>query len=152
MQKNRHLSQLQLDEFMLCINSQIQPEGQHSAVDRFLGRSVINFIPNSFNDQFVWQDAIRARAEVRERRVNKPSRGCKETFSPGQQVILQDHISRKWDIPGQISKLRQAPHHQMGKFSLIKFWRIKDILLPIIDLWLNQYPMLIMNQITYLVL
>ena len=66
MQKNRHLSQLQLDEFMLCINSQIQPEGQHSAVDRFLGRNVINFIPNSFNDQFVLQDAIQARAEVRE--------------------------------------------------------------------------------------
>ena len=64
--------------------------------------NVINFIPNSFNDQFVWQDAIRARAEVRERRINKLSRGCKEAFSPGQQVLLQDHISRKWYIPRQI--------------------------------------------------
>ena len=83
MQKNKHLTQLELDEYMLCINSQIQPEGQHSAVDRFLGRSVLNFIPNSFNDQFVWQDAIKARAEVREKRVNKKSRGCKEAFYPG---------------------------------------------------------------------
>ena len=95
MQKNKHLTHLELDEYMLCINSQIQPEGQHSAVDRFLGRSVLNFIPNSFNDQFVWQNAIKARAEVRERRVNKNSRGCKEAFYPGQPVLLQDHISRK---------------------------------------------------------
>ena len=71
MQKNKHPSQLELDEYMLCINSQIQPEGQHSAVDRFLGRSVMNFIPNSFNDQFVWEEAIKARSQVREKRVTK---------------------------------------------------------------------------------
>ena len=118
LQKNKHLSQLQLDEVMLCINSQVQPEGQHSAVDRFLGRSVISLISNSFNDQFVWQDAIKARAEVRERRVNRPSRGCKEAFSPGQPVLLQDHISRKWDIPGKFKKLDRL---QMGRFSLKKF-------------------------------
>ena len=92
---------------------------QHSAVDRFLGRSVINFIPNSFNDQFVWQDAIRARAEVRERRVNRPSRGCKEAFSPGQPVLLQDHISRKWDIPGKISKIRQAPDGKILSYEIL---------------------------------
>ena len=106
LQKSNQLSQLQLDEYMLCINSQIQPEGQASAVDRFLGRSVISFLPNSCDNTFIWQDAIRARAEARERRVNKLARGCKETFSIGQQVVLQDHISKKWDIPGQITKTR----------------------------------------------
>ena len=104
---------------MLCINSQIQPEGQHSAVDRFLGRSVLNFIPNSFNDQFVWQEAIKARAQVRERRVNRPSRGCKEAFSPGQPVLLQDHISRKWDISGKISKIRQAPDGKILSYEIL---------------------------------
>ena len=74
-QKNKHLNQLQLDEFMLCVNSQVQPEGQCSAVDRFLGRSLISFIPNSFNNTFVWQEAIRKRAEVRERLVRRPARG-----------------------------------------------------------------------------
>ena len=119
MQKNKHLSQLELDEYMLCINSQIQPEGQHSAVDRFLGRSVLNFIPNSFNDQFVWQDAIKARSEVREKRVNKKSRGCKEAFYPGQPVLLQDHISRKWDQPGIISKVREAPCGKILSYEII---------------------------------
>ena len=56
---------------------------------------------------------------MRERRVNKPSRGCKEAFSPGQQVILQDHISRKWDIPGQISKIRQAPDGKILSYEIM---------------------------------
>ena len=103
---------------MLCINSKIQPEGQCSPVDRFLGRSVISFLPNSFDNTFIWQDAIRARAEARERRVNKPARGCKETFSIGQQVVLQDHISKKWDIPGEIIKLRLAPDKKILSYEI----------------------------------
>ena len=73
LQKNQKLNQLQSDEMMLSVNSQVQPEGQCSAVDRFLGRSVISYIPNSFNNTFVWQEAIRKRAEVCERRVRRPA-------------------------------------------------------------------------------
>ena len=108
LQKNQHLNQLQLDEMMLSVNSQVQPEGQCSAVDRFLGRSVISYIPNSFNNIFVWQDAIKKRAEVRERRVRRPARGCKESFEIGKQILLQDHISKNWNIPGRITNVRLA--------------------------------------------
>ena len=69
LQKHQKLNQLQLNEMMLAVNSQVQSEGQCSAVDRFLGRSVISYIPNSFNNTFVWQEAIRKRSEVRERHV-----------------------------------------------------------------------------------
>ena len=119
MQKNKNLSQLELDEYMLCINSQIQPEGQFSAVDRFLGRSVMNFIPNSFNDQFVWEDAIKARSQAREKRVARKQRGCKESFQPGQPVILQDHISRKWDQPGTVTKVREAPCGKILSYEVL---------------------------------
>ena len=118
LQKNKHLNQLQLDEFMLCVNSQVQPEGQCSAVDRFLGRSVISFIPNSFDNTFVWQDAIKKRAEVRERRVKKPARGSKESFLIGQQVLLQDHVSKKWDTPGEIINLRLAPNNKILSYEI----------------------------------
>ena len=104
---------------MLCINSQIQPEGQFSAVDRFLGRSVMNFIPNSFNDQFVWEEAIKARSQAREKRVARKQRGCKESFQPGQPVILQDHVSRKWDQPGTITKVREAPCGKILSYEVL---------------------------------
>ena len=93
-------------------------EGQCSAVDRFLGRSVISFIPNSFNNTFVWQDAIRKRAEVRERRVRRPARESKESFAIGQQVLLQDHVSKKWDIPGEITNVRLAPDNKILSYEI----------------------------------
>ena len=43
---------------------------------------------------------------MRERRVNKPSRGCK------------DHITRKWNIPGQISKIRLAPDEKILSYEI----------------------------------
>ena len=80
LQKHQKLSELQLDEMMLAVNPQVQTEGQCSAVDRFLGRSIINYIPNSFDNTFDWREAIKSRAEVRKKRVLKPQRGCKQTF------------------------------------------------------------------------
>ena len=95
LQKHQKLSQLQLDEMMLAVNSQVQTEGQCSAVDRFLGRSIINYIPNSFDNTFDWREAIKRRAEVREKRVLRPQRGCKQTFVIGKKVLFQDPESKK---------------------------------------------------------
>ena len=103
---------------MLAVNSQVQSEGQCSAVDRFLGRSVISYIPNSFNNTFVWQEAIRKRAEVCERRVRRPARGCKESFAIGEQVLLQDHVSKKWSIPGEITNVRLAPDNKILSYEI----------------------------------
>ena len=95
LQKHQKLSQLQIDEMMLALNSQVQNEGQCSAVDRFLGRSIINYIPNSFDNTFDWREAIKSRAEVREKRVLRPQRGCQQTFAIGERVLLQDPVSKK---------------------------------------------------------
>ena len=56
---------------------------------------------------------------MRERRVNRPSKGCKEALYPGQPVLLQDHISRKWDISGKISKIRQAPDGKILSYEIL---------------------------------
>ena len=51
--------------------------------------------------------------------MNKPSRGCKETFSIGQKVILEDYITKLWDIPGQISKIRLAPDEKILSYEIM---------------------------------
>ena len=56
---------------------------------------------------------------MRERRVNRPSRGCKEAFAPGQPVLLQDHISRKRDISAKISRIRQAPNGKILSYEIL---------------------------------
>ena len=95
LQKHQKLSQLQIDEMMLALNSQVQNEGQCSAVDRFLGRSIINCIPNSFDNTFEWREAIKRRAEVRERRVLKPQRGCKEIFEIVEKLFVAGSSFKK---------------------------------------------------------
>ena len=98
---------------MLGLNSQVQSEGQCSAVDRFLGRSIINYIPNSFDNTFEWREAIKRRAEVREKHVLKPQRGCKEIFEIGEKCLLQDPILKKWSITAEVTNVRLAPDGQI---------------------------------------
>ena len=38
---------------------------------------------------------------------------------PGQPALLQDHISRKWDISGKISKIRQAPDGKILSYEIL---------------------------------
>ena len=71
LQKNGRMTQLELDELILCVNAQVQPEGQASAIDRFLGRSILTAIPNSLDSTYDWRESIKWRAQLRERRVQK---------------------------------------------------------------------------------
>ena len=95
LQKHQKLSQLQLNEMMVAVNSQVQTEGQCSAVDRFLGRSIINYTHNSFDKTFEWREAIKRRDEVHEKRVLKPQRGYKKIFEIGEKCLFQDPNSKK---------------------------------------------------------
>ena len=73
LKKCGRVSQLELDEYIIACNAQVQPDNQASTLDRFLGCSVMTQIPNSFNASFSWTEAIAARGKRRERRVNKPA-------------------------------------------------------------------------------
>ena len=58
-----NVSQLELDEYIIACNAQVQVHNQGSALDRFMGRSVMTQITNSFDASFSWADAIAARGE-----------------------------------------------------------------------------------------
>ena len=66
-------------------NAQVQPDGQASALDRFLGRSVMTNILNSLDSSYNWQESIRGRHQIREKRVLKPQRGNKDKFALGER-------------------------------------------------------------------
>ena len=61
---------------------------------------------------------MRKRAEVRERRVRRPARGCKESFATGKHILLQDHVSKKWNIPGEITNVRLAPDNKILSYEI----------------------------------
>ena len=63
LKKCGNVSQLELDEYIIACNAQVQVHNQGSALDRFMGRSVMTQIPNSFDASFSWAEAIRARGK-----------------------------------------------------------------------------------------
>ena len=84
LKKNSRLSQLELDEMVFTINTNQQGANQGSSLERFLGRAINTALPNSLAKTFVFQEAIKARAEIREKRFLKPERGTKLLFNVGE--------------------------------------------------------------------
>ena len=65
LQKHGRMTQLELDEMLLRVKAQVQPEGQASAIAHILGRSVMTAIPNSLDNTYDWRENIK-KAQLRE--------------------------------------------------------------------------------------
>ena len=118
LKKCGNVSQLELDEYIIACNAQVQVHNQGSALYRFMGRFVMTQIPNSFDSSFSWAEAIRARGERRERRVNKPARGVKHKHQIGEICTLQDPVSKKWETQATVVGVRLAPDGQILSYEL----------------------------------
>ena len=118
LRKCGNVSQLELDEYIIACNAQVQVHNQGSALDRFMGRSVMMQIPNSFDASFSWADAIAARGAKREKRVNKPARGVKHKYQIGEICTLQDTVSKKWETQATVVGVRLAPNGQILSYDL----------------------------------
>ena len=105
---NSKLSQLELDELLFTVNTNQQGINQGSSLERFLGRSINTAVPNSLAKSFGFEEAIKERAAVREKRWLKPERGTKLTFAVGELVKIQNPRSLQWDTTGNVQAVRLA--------------------------------------------
>merc|ERR1712215_275379 len=96
------------DELMLAVNTTQQGTNMGSSLERFLGRSINTALPNSLAKTFGFEEAIRERAAVREKRWNKPERGTKLVFEVGEIVKVQNPKTLKWDETGTVQAVRVA--------------------------------------------
>ena len=113
-----NISQLELDEYILACNAQVQRVGQASSLDRFFGKSILTQIPNSLNTNFNWRESMDARQLLREERVNKPQKGNKRLYKEGKSVVLQNPNTKLWDIPATITSCRTAPDGKILSYNL----------------------------------
>ena len=114
------ISQLELDELILCVNSQVQKAGQASSLDRFFGKSILTQIPNSLNMNFNWKSSMDARQRLREERVLKPEKGNKNLYQVGQKVTLQNPHTGIWDIGAEVTGIRTAPDGKILSYNLLQ--------------------------------
>ena len=99
--KNKHLTQLQLSEYICAINSKVDDE-KVSAMTRLMVRGTRGNLPNSWNKAVDWRKQMELRGEEREKRVKAKKRtvGKKETFEEGEKDLLQNLKPKKWEIEG----------------------------------------------------
>ena len=119
LRKNARLSQLQLDEFLFVINTTQQGTNMGSSMERFLGRSINTQLPNSLAKGFSFEEAIRERAAVREKRWSKPEKGTKLIYRVGEVVKLQHPKTKMWDEEGTIQAVRTALDGQILSYDIL---------------------------------
>ena len=119
LRKNSRLNQLELDELMFAVNTTQQGINMGSSLERFLGRSINTALPNSLAKTFGFEEAIRERAAVREKRWNKPERGTKLVFEVGELVKLQHPKTKKWDETGTVQAVRVACDGRILSYDIL---------------------------------
>ena len=119
LRKNSKLTQLDLDELMFAVNTTQQGINMGSSLERFLGRSINTALPNSLAKSFGFEEAIRERAAVREKRWNKPERGTKLVFEVGELIKVQNPKTKIWDETGTVQAVRVACDGRILSYDIL---------------------------------
>ena len=113
-----NLSQLLLNEQIFAVNSREDGEtGSNNT--RFYGRGVRTGLPNSWERFVDWQEDIKRRGELKEKRVRMKERTVgKEIYSVGETVRLQNIKTKKWDVFGVVTGIRTADDNTILSYDI----------------------------------
>ena len=112
------LTTLQLKEMIFCSNSREQVGGAGSPFSRFMGHGVRGGVPNSFDRSINWENLMKIREDEHDRRVQKPGRKSKEQYEVGEEVLVQDMKSKKWDKSATVTDVRVAHDNTIVSYVL----------------------------------
>jgi len=116
----QNLSQLHLKERIYAVNCQENGE-KGSAISGFLGRAIRTSILNSWTRQIDWWKQIELRSGEIEKRVQRKQRsvGRKLTFEKGEEVLVQNIKTGKWDTKDVIMEVRVADDGTVSSYDLM---------------------------------
>ena len=91
-----------LQKGLLSLNSTIKQDMTGSSMDLFLGRPTKNLLPGSRARRVSQEELRNQRLAIQQRMQDRKRNSQTEVFSEGQEVLVQDPVSRKWDKSGVI--------------------------------------------------
>ena len=65
-----------------------------------------------------WQESIKKRHQIREKRILKPQSGSKDKFDLGERCMLQCLATKKWDTGAMVVGIRVAPDQKILSYCL----------------------------------
>ena len=116
----RKITQEMLDKITFNINAHPQEVAVGSAVERFFGRTPRNYLPNSINRFVDHHKLIENRKNKQVEISQKKGRSAPNDFEPGNRVIIQWNLSKRWNIPGAISEKRISEDGSARSFLVEK--------------------------------
>ena len=89
-----------LQKGLLSLNSTVKQNMTGSSMDLFLGRPTKSLLPRSRARRVSQEELRNQRLAIQQRMMDKKRNSQTEVFGEGQEVMVQDPISRKWDKRG----------------------------------------------------
>ena len=89
---------MQLSEMVFTLNSIIQPNETGSPISRFYARDVRYLLPNLLNRNLNRTYLMENRRNVHLKKVARKGRNSNEIFSVGERCLVQNVVTRLWDI------------------------------------------------------
>ena len=107
-----------LDKICFLSNSHIQ-ENCGSAMMRFHGRSPRTYLPNSIERLVEHKQLIKSRMEKQIKLALKKGRTSADQFQPGDKIVIQDNITKRWSKKGTILETRSSEDGSAQSFKIL---------------------------------
>ena len=91
-----------LQKGLLSLNSTVKQDMTGSSMDLFLGRPTKSLLPGSRARRVSQEELRNQRLAIQQRMMDKKRNSQTEVFVEGQEVMVQNPLSRKWDKTGII--------------------------------------------------
>ena len=115
----RKITQEILNKINFGINCQVQDEEVGSAAEHFY-RAPRSYLPNSINHFVDHQQFIERRKQKQIEVSRRKGRSSPTDFEPGDKVVIQDHLSKCWNMPGVITEKHVAEDGTSKSFLVEK--------------------------------
>ena len=117
LKKIKKPSKEKLREIVFNVNNHKQKDAG-SAAERFFRRGVQTILPNSIVREIDHRALIKARHQRQEKIAKEKGRTSKDSFQEGDKVIVQDPITKRWTLEGEITAKRTANDQSIQSYEV----------------------------------
>ena len=91
-----------LQRGLFSLNTTVKQGMTGSSMDLFLGRPAKNLLPGSRARRVSQEELKNQRLMIQQKMMSKKRNSQTEIFTEGQEVLIQDPVTRKWDKQGTV--------------------------------------------------
>ena len=108
-----------LQTCLLSLNTTVKQGMSGSPMDLFIGREVKSLLPGQRDRRITKEEIEKQRREIQERLQSKKRRKTREILEVGDDVIMQDPLTKRWTQQGKIAKKIQDGDSSVSSFEVL---------------------------------